>query len=263
MQNNRLYFYNQEVIFRFMVGYLLKKVFANVWNNIVPFFIFNIFSILFGIIFLYNFYLFGQNAVVFLFLLFVLMFIYTIYDSGQFNAIYEWTQGRRGSINELFIGCKRNFRHAVFLYILRVLMLILVSYIIPSAKSLGGIMLIPAFVLSWVVIFVSMALNYYMPLYQEVSSDNSFVTTKKSFIVLFDNFGFSFILALLNTVFSILSLVTLGLIPGASFLQLLNMEATEILMLKYDYLKNHPEARNRKISMSELIAYEIDKENYL
>ncbi|MCR5731467.1 MAG: hypothetical protein K6G51_00785, partial [Sphaerochaetaceae bacterium] len=82
----------------------------------------------------------------------VIILLFTFYDSAQYFAVFEWTEGRRGSIFELFEGFGKNFKYAIVLFLIRILMVLLLCIFIPFLRSYGGIFLIPAFVLSWFAI---------------------------------------------------------------------------------------------------------------
>ena len=69
---------------------------------------------------------------------------------------------------------------------------------------------------------------------------------KKSFIIFFDNAGFSVFMLLYNTVLLAMSVFLFFLLPSAAGITLALTNALRLRLYKYDWLENHPELKTRK-----------------
>ena len=69
---------------------------------------------------------------------------------------------------------------------------------------------------------------------------------KKSFIILFDNTGFTLAYSLYNLILLVLSVVCIGFFPSMAGILIGNTNALRILLYKYDYLEEHPELKTKK-----------------
>lgn len=67
-----------------------------------------------------------------------------------------------------------------------------------------------------------------------------FKCLKKSYLLLLDNLGFTFALALVNFLNLLITLFTFGLCPGLTGIIITNMNALRLRMYKYDWLEVNP-----------------------
>ena len=115
-------------------------------------------------------------------------------------------------------------------------------YIVDSGTLLGfGL----GCVIFWVDFFYLLAMQWFVPI-RALMHNNFRKCFKKSFIILFDNTGFSLLMALYNLILIVLSVVTIGFFPSMSGLTIANVNALRILLYKYDYLEEHPELKTKR-----------------
>ncbi len=94
-------------------------------------------------------------------------------------------------------------------------------------------------VLGWFTLISAAALQWFVPLYF-LQDDNGFSKClKKSFIIFFDNASFSIGTFIYNILLTILSCITLFLIPGISGLSLSSMNALRLRLYKYDWIEKN------------------------
>lgn len=109
----------------------------------------------------------------------------------------------------------------------------------------------------WIDIFYLVAMQWFIPI-RALMHNNFKKCFKKSFIILFDNTGFSFLMAFYNLVLLVLSVACIGFFPSVAGITIANTNALRILLYKYDYLEEHPELttkkQRRQIPWDELLA---------
>ncbi len=125
--------------------------------------------------------------------------------------------------------------------------------------------LLLASALGWFVLISAIALQWFVPLYF-LQSDNGFSKClKKSFIVFFDNAGFSVKVFVLNIILFIVSIVTFSIIPGLSGLSLSCMNALRLRLYKYDWIEKmnaeDPDFINNRDKRAEVPWDELLKED--
>ena len=117
-----------------------------------------------------------------------------------------------------------------------------VSYYVALYLGTGnraGIVLAAA--LGWFALVCAVALQWFIPLYF-LQDDNTFAQClKKSFIVFFDNAGFSALVFVYNILLALLSLVAFSLVPGVSGLVLSCTNALRLRLHKYDWMEKMAE----------------------
>lgn len=97
----------------------------------------------------------------------------------------------------------------------------------------------------WVVFFYVLAMQWFIPI-RALMHNNFKKCFKKSFIILFDNTGFSLVMGVYNLILIVLSVVCIGFFPSMAGLLIANTNALRVLLYKYDYLEEHPELTTKK-----------------
>lgn len=117
-------------------------------------------------------------------------------------------------------------------------------------SSMAGLLF--AAIIAWFTFISTMALQWFVPLYFLQEDNTFFKTLKKSFIVYFDNAGFSFLMLIHNLLLLALTFFTLGLIPGLNGITLSCTNACRLRLYKYDWFEEHPEYLEDKEKRSEI-----------
>lgn len=123
--------------------------------------------------------------------------------------------------------------------------------------SLGGLLgNIIGMLMFWISLIFFLSLQWFLPIKSQLEK-NYWKALKKSFIVFFDNPGLSFFILAYSLVLLVISLVPFLLLPGVSGILLLQNEAFRFLMIKYDWMEEHPEidfaAARKEIPWDELL----------
>ena len=131
-------------------------------------------------------------------------------------------------------------------------------YIIDSGNLLGFALGCAIF---WIDFFYLIAMQWFLPI-RGLMHNNFRKCFKKSFLILFDNTGFSLLMGLYNLIFLVLSVVCIGFFPSMAGILIADTNALRVLLYKYDYLEEHPElktrSQRRQIPWNDLLAEDRD-----
>lgn len=100
-------------------------------------------------------------------------------------------------------------------------------------------------IIFWFDIFCLLSFQWFLPIRSLMH--NSFLKClKKSFIIFFDNTGYSIFWFLHNIIMLVPSVLMFGFCPAFAGLLIANTNALRIRLYKYDYLEEHPELKTKK-----------------
>jgi len=133
-----------------------------------------------------------------------------------------------------------------------------VSVGLPFYFSIGGIWgTLAAGLLFWCAVILALSLQYYIPLRARLGGGLK-KNLRKSFVMFFDNPGFSIFLFLYSVVTLALSLVLAFLLPGFGGLALAQDVALRLRLNKYDWLEANPGAKRSAVPWEELLVEDSD-----
>lgn len=92
-------------------------------------------------------------------------------------------------------------------------------------------------ILGWFSVICVIALQWFIPLYFLQDENNFAKCLKKSFIIFFDNAGFSVGVFIYNIILTLLSGLVFGLVPGIGGLVLSSTNALRLRLYKYDWIE--------------------------
>jgi hypothetical protein len=226
-----------------MFGFLIKKSFFDMWDNLIRIVILNLGFILAFAIIIYFPLLFRDVPVLFFAALGVgmgILFVYSGVASNMTSAIADYTKPEfKDFLPALKATCPTSLLFALLNLVLVILLRVafqvygqIQSFIGPLASSF----------LFWVLIFWVLAIQYFFSI--QARLDRRFVKIiKKMFLLLLDNPLFTLGLLIGTLITFALSVFTAFLLPGISSIFLWWNVALKLRLYKYDYLEEHPEAR--------------------
>jgi hypothetical protein len=133
-----------------------------------------------------------------------------------------------------------------------------VSVGLPFYLNIGGILgALAAGVIFWCAIVLLLSLQYYIPLRARLGGGLK-KNLRKSFVMFFDNPGFSIFLFIYCGFTVAISLVLAFLLPGFGGVALAQDVSLRLRLYKYDWLEVNPEANRRHVPWEELL--EEDRE---
>lgn len=231
-----------------MFGFFLKKNFCDGWDNFffivasnaVTIFVFALAYIAFRFVGVLSPYLMALVFLVFSVLLAIVLFAW-----GE-NAA-RIADFRSASFGSFFSAFKSVWKiGAVFgLLVSAVLLLVrfAISYYLAlyfAEESIVGLLM--AAVLGWLVLVSAIAFQWFIPLYFLQGNNNFKKCLRKSFVIFFDNLGFSVAVFIYNILLFLLSCVFLLFVPGLNGILLSSTNALRLRLYKYDWFEKMGES---------------------
>ncbi len=163
-------------------------------------------------------------------------------DFGSFHARDIWPHVKAGLAPGLQVGALLAAGWFV------------VSVGLPFYLSIGGILgALAAGVIFWFSVVLLLALQYYIPLRARLGGGLK-KNLRKSFVMFFDNPGFSIFLFFYSVILLAISIFLAFLLPGFAGLALAQDVALRLRLYKYDWLEANPDANRRAVPWDELLA---------
>lgn len=242
-----------------MIGFFIKKSFFDGWDNFFSLILQNLIYIAFFLGGLTLVYFLGENMALFYLSIVIVLLLVSLSLGGTAEVTRNFSCYSSEVWRPYIKGIKRNIKHSLFFFLILLLLFLVYMITIPFYSSMdSGLGIILSVVMIWVTIFFVMALPYYFALMTMLPGDGPVKTLKKSFIISFDNPGRTLFL-LLHIIFdSIISIFTVGLIPGISGIMLSESDMMKLLMKKYDFLEANPDKTKKDINWDELLQEEKD-----
>jgi len=247
-----------------MIGFLVKKTFFDVWDNMIRIVLLNlgfILSLTIPILlpgFIPIPFLAIAVAVVgflwcIVYLAAAALSVKTISDYGVFSFADFWANIKAGWPVGIVMGLAGFF------------FFVAVKIIIPfylEMHSLVGLLL--AAIIFWTLALTLVAFQFFFAIRARLDT-KPLKIIKKCFIIFFDNPGFSIFTLLYTIVTLIISVVFAFLIPGPAGILLFLDEALRLRLMKYDWLEANPpvagvpKSKRRAIPWDALLIEEREK----
>jgi len=143
-----------------------------------------------------------------------------------------------------------------FVFIVFMIVTVVLPFYLTMEPPLAGLAL--AAIIFWTMIFAILAFQYYFTVYARLSS-NIVKAIRKCLLISLDNTGLSIFLVFNNIIALIISTLLAFMFPGPIGVLLYLDQALRLRLLKYDYLEANPEANRRQIPWDALLIEERDK----
>ena len=242
-----------------MLGFLIKKNFFDLWDNLFRAALINlgfIASIAFPV-FIPSF----LASIPFLAMIAMLIgilwcFVYLSAAALSLKAVSDYSTF---GFAEFFANLKTAWPFGLFLGALAFLGYLLCTVIIPfylSMESIFGLLL--AAVIFWTFLASLLALQFFFAVRSRLEA-NFVKAIKKCFIIFFDNPFFCIFTFIHNIIMLILSAFLAFLFPGPAGILLFLDEGLRLRLLKYDWLEANPGANRKEIPWDALLIDEREK----
>jgi hypothetical protein len=242
-----------------MFGFLLKKTFFDMWDNLFRLLIMNAGFILVLAIFFLLAPLFLSIFPLFIATIAIgaaLLAVYTGAVSKMCAAIADY---RQPGFSDFYGFIKESWASSLLLacVVLAYGFIVTVAFrFYGGLKNLAGPLAVA--VLFWVTVAGALAIQYFFPI--QARLDRSFrKIARKTFLVFFDNPGFSIGLFLSAILVAAISVFTALLLPGVSAVLLLWNVAFKLRLYKYDWIEQNPEADRRRIPWDALLVEDRER----
>ncbi|MDR0472544.1 MAG: hypothetical protein LBH43_02565 [Treponema sp.] len=243
-----------------MIGFLLKKNFYDLWDNLFRIVLLNVgFMASIAFPFLAPS-LFTRVPLLGLFFLvsgIVWCFIYMSAAALSLKSVSDY-----GSFGfaDFFSNIKKGWPWGLAALVLAFICFLLVTVIIPfyffqMSQVIG--FLLAAFVF-WAMIAGVLSFQFFFAIRARLDT-RPFKVIKKCLIIFFDNSGFCFFTLLGNMAMLALSVLTAFLFPGPAGILLFIDQGLRLRLLKYDWLEANPGANRKKIPWDAILIEEREK----
>ncbi len=241
-----------------MIGFFLKKAFYDGWDNLLQILVLNLLFLVIGV---GGVLLAQKTASVAVFSIAVLVCA-GLAECVLLVAASTVLAGVAGyqsfSFKELLQALRETWKHGLLLGAVIAVFSLVVLVTIPYYMALGNMVgLIIAIVLFWTVITLVLSFQWFLAIRGQLEK-NFIKCVRKSFLLFFDNPGFSIFLFVYSLVLLALSVVMIFLVPGVMGILLAQNNALRLRLYKYDWLEQHPEldyrVARKSVPWSELIA---------
>jgi len=245
-----------------MIVFFIKKAFYDGWDNLLSILVMNIalIAIVFGAWLLAaataSFMPLSIGIIIIAFALFG-MILLTISQVMAKAANYQ--SFAFSDLREAFID---SWRHGALFGLFIAGLVFIFSIPIPYYFSLANILGFSlAITIFWVGLICLLSLQWFCAIRSQLDK-NFLKSIKKSFIIFFDNAGFSVFMLVYSLVLMAFSVVLVFLIPGIAGLLLAQNNALKLRLYKYNWIKEHKglDAKQvrKQIPWGELIAHDKD-----
>ena len=245
-----------------MFGFLIRKTFYDLWDNLFRVVILNMGFIAVTAIPVFipplaaNFFNSIMAGVVLSVLGILVCFIYLAAASLCLKSVSDY--GFFG-FGDFFHSLKIMWRPGLLMGFFACLFYLVVRVVFPFYLALESpVGLALASVVFWVTVFALLSFQFFFTVYNRLSKNN-LKALKKCMLISLDNTGFSFFSLIYNFVVLIISLVLAFLFPGPAGILLYLDEALRLRLLKYDWLEANPQANRKKIPWDELLIEDREK----
>jgi hypothetical protein len=243
-----------------MIGFLIKKTFFDIWDNLLKIALVNI-----GFIASLAFLVFIPGLVVNIAVPLAILanlvgvlwlFIYFQATAFTVRSVSDYASfGFADFFNNVKIAVKPGLALGLPVFVLFFLNIftteidgqmhfislitVIFQFYLTMPNPYVGILM--AAVIFWALVVAVLSLQWFFPIRARLDTKLSKVF-KKCFIIFFDNPGFSLFCFIHDVVILGLSLFVAFLIPGTAGVQLYQDEALRLRLLKYDWFEDNPEA---------------------
>ena len=108
----------------------------------------------------------------------------------------------------------------------------------------------------WFLVITALSMQWFVAV-RSTMHNNFWKCVKKSYILFFDNMGFTLALALVNLLNLAITILTFGIAPGITGITITNCNALRLRLYKYDWLEVNPDLspkEQRQVPWKDLIA---------
>lgn len=242
-----------------MIGFLLKKTFFDLWDNLFRVALINLgFILSLGLLVLLITVL-GDITVLFYVLILISVLWFSIYFSAAALSLSAVSNYKTFGFADFFKNIKTTWPTGIVFGLIVFAIFFITTAVIPfylSMNSMIGLLL--ASVIFWVFAAAVLSFQFFFAIRSRLDT-KPIKIIKKCFIIFLDNPGFAIFSFLHNIVILILSIFLALLFPGPAGILLYLDEALRLRLLKYDYLEANPDANRRKIPWDALLIEEREK----
>jgi len=242
-----------------MIGFLIKKNFFDMWDNLFRVALLNIGFIASMAIPIFLPTLLDGAPILALLVLFLGIVWCLIYLSAASMCLKSVSDYGGFGFMDFFNNVKIAWPLGLVSGAVVIICYLLVTVVLNFYLSMGSIIgLLLAAVIFWTLVVVVLSFQFLFAVRNRLDTKISKVL-KKCFVFFFDNPGFCIFTFLNNMVLLGLSVFLAFLFPGPAGILLFLDEGMRLRLLKYDYLEENPDADRKKIPWDALLIDERER----
>lgn len=242
-----------------MILFMFKKAFWDAWDNMGRLLLINFFMLLLLAVPVFIPRALIDIPILSITILVISVLLIFIYMGAVSAYVRDLVNYNSPELKDIFSHLKRNWIKSLMLGLAVLFFLFICSIGFQFYSALGNTMgLLGLAFLFWIFVIVSIAMVFYFPVLNSLDRDLKKIV-KKSFILFFDNTAAAVALAIGIVINTLLSLAMAFILPGIGGILVLQESCMKLILMKYDYLEEHPEADRKKIPWSALLMEEREK----
>jgi uncharacterized membrane protein YesL len=241
-----------------MFGFLIKKAFFDMWDNLFRVVLLNLGFIAVIAVFLLRPF-FVEIPILWWACLIFGIALFAVFTGAASRMTSEIADYKSPGFSDFWKYVKETFVTSlllaliftVYILVIRIAMSFygsLQSFIGPLAVSL----------LFWMTAFLILAAQYFCPI-QSRMNRNLKKILKKGFLLLLDNPGFTIVMLICAVIVSVISFFTAFILPGFTAVLLFWNVGLKLRLYKYDYLERNPDANRRHIPWDTLLVEDRER----
>ncbi|MDR0323960.1 MAG: hypothetical protein LBI12_05915 [Treponema sp.] len=245
-----------------MIGFLIRKTFYDLWDNMLKIVILNLgffLTVLIPVFLPRLFSRFAHSIALEMALSGIGIFVCSIYLAAAAATIKSVSDYGSIDLSSFLKSFKTSWPAGLLMGFFVFLFLLVITIVLPfylSIDSFVGLGL-AAFIF-WTMFFALVSFQFFFTVYARLGP-NIIKSVKKCLLVFFDNSGFSVFMLFHNFFVLIISVFLAFLFPGPVGVLLYLDEALRLRLLKYDWLEANPGENRRKIPWDALLIEEREK----
>ncbi len=246
-----------------MIGFFIKKNFVDGWDNLLWIALFNICILAWVAL---GFFSISATAaampllsmlIILAFICVSMVLIFSLSDACASIANFKSVP-----ISEVFANIKNVYKDGIILGLIISLIVFtalvgLPFYFEMYFETSNLVFLILGALIFWILLVAVLSFQWLLPLQSQMGGGLK-KNIKKSFILFFDNTGFTIFLGFYTLFIFIFSALLAFMAPGITGVVLAHNNALRLRLYKYDWLEEHPELdpkeARRQIPWDELVA---------
>jgi uncharacterized membrane protein YesL len=247
-----------------MFGFLIKKTFFDMWDNLLLIFVLNFGYILIigGAVSSFSLIISipGLNASIMSILIVLVFFVvFWLYNGAANGMARDMADYKRPGIKDFIEHFKKTVLMSILYGVLSAFIFCVLAFLISFYMSLDNFFGAAAFAfLFWGALILVTATQYFFPIY--IGLDKRFIKiVKKSFLLFFDNPIFTIGLLIGSLLMLALSIPLFLMLPGFFTVQLWLNAGLKLRLYKYDYIEANGADAKAKIPWDSLLVEEKEK----
>jgi hypothetical protein len=235
-----------------MFGFLVKKAFFDMWDNMFRIIIMNLGYIAVLSIFWLAIEIAGIPALS-IPVLFIAIAAFAVYTGAVSRMCADIADYKQPGFRDFWGFVKETFPSSLLLALVILVYVLIISVAFNfygGVKNITGPLAVA--LLFWVTVAGVFSIQFFFPIQSRL--DRKFrKIVRKTFLVFFDNPGFSIALFLAALATTIISFLTALLLPGIATVLLWWNVAFKLRLYKYDWLEKNPGEKRRRIPWDALL----------